>query len=109
MLWTASKVGQRRPLCPDISEINLFGYCQGIIASIPDFGMPEQKLNGPLATAGIESFRIAREALKELEMSEGGRTIILIGLLRRSRPDQRANPRVPARRFALVDTSVRRW
>jgi hypothetical protein len=77
--------------------------------SIPDFGMPEQKLNGPLATAGIESFRIAREAFKELEMSEGGRTIILIGLLRRCRPDQRANPRVPARRFALVDTSVRRW
>jgi hypothetical protein len=23
--------------------------------------------------------------------------------------DQRANPRVPAQRFALVDTSVRRW
>ena len=36
--------------------------------------------------AGIDSFRIAREAFKELEMSEGGRTIILIGLLRRCRP-----------------------
>jgi hypothetical protein len=73
MLWTASKVGQRRPLCPDISDINLFRYCQGIIYFDPkisdrafDLGMPEQKLNGPLASAGIDSFRIAREAFKEL-------------------------------------------
>jgi hypothetical protein len=28
--------------------------------------MPEQELNGPLASAGIDSFRIAREAFKEL-------------------------------------------
>jgi len=81
--WSAK---QRRTLCPDISEINLFAIARASSTSIPDFGMPEQKLNGPLATAGIESFRIAREAFKELEMSEGGRTIILIGLLRRCRP-----------------------
>ena len=42
------------PLCPGISDINLFRYRQGVIdldAEIPDrafnLGMPEQKLDGP--------------------------------------------------------------
>jgi hypothetical protein len=47
-------VGRVCPLCPGISDINLFRYCQGIIdldAKIPDrafdLGMSEQKLDGP--------------------------------------------------------------
>jgi hypothetical protein len=71
---------------PGYFRNQLVRYCQGIIHFDPRFWYAEQKLNGPLATAGIESFRIAREAFKALEMSEGGRTIILIGLLRRCRP-----------------------
>lgn len=46
--------GRAYPLCPGISDINLFRYCQGVIdlnAQIPDrafdLGMPEQKLDGP--------------------------------------------------------------
>jgi hypothetical protein len=46
------KVGRACPLCPGISDINLFRYRQSVIdfnAEIPDrafdFGMPEQKLN----------------------------------------------------------------
>jgi hypothetical protein len=42
------KVGRACPLCPGISDINLFRYCQGVIdldAEIPDrafdFGMPK--------------------------------------------------------------------
>jgi hypothetical protein len=41
-------------LCPGISDVNLFRYCQGIIdldAEIPDrtfdLGMPKQELDGP--------------------------------------------------------------
>jgi hypothetical protein len=41
-------------LCPGISDVNLFRYCQGVIdldAEIPDrafdLGMPEQELDGP--------------------------------------------------------------
>ena len=41
-------------LCPGISDINLFRYCQGVIdldAEIPDrafdLGMPKQELDGP--------------------------------------------------------------
>src|SRR5471032_560237 len=44
----------RAQLCPDISDFNLFSYCQGIVdldAEIPDrafdLGMPEQELDGP--------------------------------------------------------------
>ena len=44
--------GRACPLCPGISDINLFRYCQGVIdfdAEIPDrafdLGMPEQELN----------------------------------------------------------------
>jgi len=77
---------------PGYFRHNLFRYCQGIIyfdSKISDrafgLGMPEQKLNGPLAPAGIDSFRIAREVFKKLEIGEGGRTIILIGLFRRRR------------------------
>ena len=55
----AAQTGGKRsggacPLCPGISDINLFRYCQGVIyfdAEIPDrafdLGMPEQKLDGP--------------------------------------------------------------
>jgi hypothetical protein len=42
------------PLCPSISDINLFRYCQRIIHFDPeisncafDLGMSEQKLDGP--------------------------------------------------------------
>jgi len=41
-------------LCPSISDVNLFRYCQGVIdldAEIPDrafdLGMPKQELDGP--------------------------------------------------------------
>src|SRR4029079_16179301 len=44
--------GRACPLCPGISDINLFRYCQGVIdldAEIPDrafdLGMPEQELD----------------------------------------------------------------
>ena len=44
----------RAQLCPHISDVNLFSYCQGIVdldAEIPDraldLGMPEQELDGP--------------------------------------------------------------
>src|SRR5664279_2513550 len=47
------KVGRACPLCPGISDINLFRYCQGVIdlnAEIPDrafdLGMTKQELNG---------------------------------------------------------------
>jgi len=46
--------GRARPLCPGISDINLFRYSEGVIhlnAEIPDrafdLGMPEQELDGP--------------------------------------------------------------
>ena len=46
--------GRACPLCPGISDINLFRYCQGVIdldAEIPDrafdLGMPKQELDGP--------------------------------------------------------------
>jgi hypothetical protein len=48
------KVGRACPLCPGISDINLFRYCEGIIyfdAEISDRAfdlcMSEQKLDGP--------------------------------------------------------------
>jgi hypothetical protein len=48
------EVGQSMSAPPDISDINLFRYCEGIInldAEISDrafdFGMSEQKLDGP--------------------------------------------------------------
>ena len=47
-------MGRACPLCPGISDINLFRYRQGVIdldAEIPhrafDLGMPEQELDGP--------------------------------------------------------------
>jgi hypothetical protein len=47
-------MGKACQLCPGISDINLFGYGQGVIhfdAQISDrafdLGMPEQKLDGP--------------------------------------------------------------
>jgi hypothetical protein len=47
-------VGRACPLCPDISDINLFRYCEGVIyfdAEISDRAfdlcMSEQKLDGP--------------------------------------------------------------
>ena len=47
-------MGRACPLRPSITDINLFGYCQGIIdlnAEIPDrafdLGMPEQELDSP--------------------------------------------------------------
>lgn len=50
----ARRTGRARPLCPGISDINLFRYCQGVIyfdAEVPegafDLGMPKQKLDGP--------------------------------------------------------------
>ena len=46
--------GRACPLCPGISDINLFRYCQGVInldAEISDrafdLGMPEQELDSP--------------------------------------------------------------
>jgi hypothetical protein len=48
------EAGQSTSLCPGISDINLFRYCEGIIyfdAEISDRAfdlcMPEQKLDGP--------------------------------------------------------------
>ena len=48
------EVGRACPLCPSISDINLFRYCEGIIyldAEIShrafDLGMTEQELDGP--------------------------------------------------------------
>ena len=47
-------MGRACPLCPGISDVNLFRYCEGVIdldAEIPDrtldLGVPEQKLDGP--------------------------------------------------------------
>src|ERR1700730_6422712 len=56
------RLGRACPLCPGISDINLFRYCQGVIdlnAEIPDrafdLGMPEQELDGPeIASAPID-------------------------------------------------------
>ena len=46
--------GRACPLCPGISDINLFRYCKGVIdldAEIPnrafDLGMPQQELDSP--------------------------------------------------------------
>jgi len=60
----------RAQLRPQISNINLFSYGQGIVdldAEIPDrafdFGMPEQELDGPqIAGASIDqgSFRASK-------------------------------------------------
>jgi hypothetical protein len=48
------RMGRACPLCPGISDINLFRYCQGVIdldAEIPDrafdLGMTEQELDSP--------------------------------------------------------------
>jgi hypothetical protein len=48
------KVGRACPLCPGISDINLFRYCQSVIdldAQILDraldLRMPQQELDGP--------------------------------------------------------------
>jgi hypothetical protein len=47
-------MGRACPLCPGISDVNLFRYCQGIVylnAKISDrafdLGVPKQKLDGP--------------------------------------------------------------
>ena len=58
-------MGRACPLCPCISDINLFRYCQGVIdlnAEIPDrafdLGMPEQELDGPeIAGAAVNPRR----------------------------------------------------
>ena len=55
------RVGRACPLCPGISDINLFRYCERIIyfdAEISDrafdLGMSEQKLDGPeIASAPV--------------------------------------------------------
>ena len=46
--------GRACPLCPGISDVNLFRYCQGVINfdaevsdSALDLGMPEQELDSP--------------------------------------------------------------
>jgi hypothetical protein len=51
---TVRGLGRAYPLCPRISDINLFSYGEGVIdldAEITDraldLGMPEQKLHGP--------------------------------------------------------------
>ena len=51
------RLGRAFPLCPGISDINLFRYCQRVInlnAKISDrafdLGMPEQELDGPEIT-----------------------------------------------------------
>src|ERR1700675_2824309 len=51
---STSWAGRLHHLCPGISDINLFRYCQGVIdldAGIPDsafdLGMPEQELDSP--------------------------------------------------------------
>ena len=50
-------MGRACLLCPGISDINLFRYCQGVIdldTKIPDcafnLGMPEQELDSPQVT-----------------------------------------------------------
>jgi len=56
----------RALLCPGISDINLFRYCQGVIdlnAEIPhcafDLGMPEQELDSPeIARPSIDQGRL---------------------------------------------------
>jgi hypothetical protein len=55
-------LGRAYPLCPGISDINLFCYCQGIVyfdAEISngafDLGVAEKKLDGPeIASAPID-------------------------------------------------------
>jgi hypothetical protein len=55
-------VGRACPLCPGISDINLFRYCQRIIdldAEVSDrafdLGMSKQKLDGPeIASASVD-------------------------------------------------------
>ena len=54
--------GRSCPLCPDISDINLFCYCQSIVhldAEISDrafyLGVAKQKLDGPeIACAPVD-------------------------------------------------------
>jgi hypothetical protein len=60
------RLGRARPLCPGISDINLFRYCQCVIdldAEIADgafdLGMPQQELDGPeIAGASIDQCRL---------------------------------------------------
>jgi hypothetical protein len=59
------RAGRACPLCPGISDINLFRYRQGVIdldAEIPDcafdLGMPKQELDGPeIASPPIDQGR----------------------------------------------------
>ena len=48
------RVGHTRPLCPSISDINLFRYCQGIVHLDAEMsnrafnlGVAKQELDGP--------------------------------------------------------------
>ena len=69
------KSGRACPLCPGISDINLFRYCQGIIYfdaeisdSAFDLGVAEQKLDGPeIARASVDqgSFRASQRVRPE--------------------------------------------
>jgi hypothetical protein len=64
------RTGRACPLCPGISDINLFRYCQGVIdldAEIFDrafdLGMTEQKLDSPeIARPAVDqgSFRASQ-------------------------------------------------
>jgi hypothetical protein len=59
-------MGRAFPLCPGISDINLFRYCQSVIdldTEISDrtfdLGVPEQELDGPkIAGAAIDQCRL---------------------------------------------------
>jgi hypothetical protein len=56
------RAGRACPLCPGISDINLFRYCERVIdldAEIPDcafdLGMPKQELDGSeIASAPVD-------------------------------------------------------
>jgi hypothetical protein len=58
------KSGRACPLCPGISDINLFRYCQGIFNSeisnrAFNLGMPEQELDSPeIACPSINQGRL---------------------------------------------------
>ena len=64
------KVGRACPLCPGISDINLFRYCQGVIdldAEIPDrafdFRVPEQEQDSPqVARPPIDQVALVRRS-----------------------------------------------
>jgi hypothetical protein len=74
------KSGRACPLCPGISDVNLFRYCQGIIYfdaeisdSAFDLGVAEQKLDSPeIARAPVDQrgFRASQRVRPEQSWSD---------------------------------------